>query len=361
MALTKGPAPPEVPRAPTSEPSLKGPTVGYIYGDNSNDRANLSKYLGQLLELETNGVRVSVTLRTGDGSKVGWFRKEDVAPSISRDPGLVALVLTANTVMLITRQEAVKHGYKFGSAKAPAPPAPVQNSEASRQFEKEKKLRELLFLPARLKIQYSEQGHWLMSDDGDHWLHLIESGTTNYLLGRLETARQYAFDNYEYLYPENFYLREKTISNAKAAVAAAPAAAKTQTQPPKETAMSNISAKVTAAINVNKSAAETAGYMEAGRLANNQAAKLAAKHLPMMLRGYADTPLGKLVIANLASAAVKQLRPNDATLNELTEAMIVQGFQSLYQTVDLDGILDSLLSSPELQKATSKLKASQAE
>src|SRR6478752_2220874 len=49
----------------------------------------------------------------------------------------------------------------------------------------------------------------------------------------------------------------------------------------------------------NKTTAKQAAFNEVGRIANNVAAKTLAKHLPAMARGYADTPIGKLLIANL--------------------------------------------------------------
>jgi hypothetical protein len=108
-------------------------------------------------------------------------------------------------------------------------------------------------------------------------------------------------------------------------------------------------------INNNKSAASQAGYLEAGRIANNQFTKLAAKSLPMMLRGYADTAVGKLVIANLAQMAASHLRPQDATLAKLTGAMTVAAYQGVIQTVDIEGWLNELLGSPEIKRAMDKL------
>ena len=111
---------------------------------------------------------------------------------------------------------------------------------------------------------------------------------------------------------------------------------------------------------MNKSAAADAAYMEAGRIANNGAAKLAGKHLPFMLRGYADTPLGKLVIANIAVMAAAQLRPNDMTLARLAEAMTVEAFQAVYQEVNVEAMIASLLGSDEMKAALSKLPAASA-
>lgn len=126
----------------------------------------------------------------------------------------------------------------------------------------------------------------------------------------------------------------------------------------KENTMMNFAQTTTSLINNNKSAAAQAGYLEAGRIANNQFTKLAAKSLPMMLRGYADTAVGKLVIANIAQMAAAQLRPQDATLAKLTGAMTVAAYQGVIQTVDIEGWLNELLGSPEIKRAMDKLNVS---
>ncbi len=123
---------------------------------------------------------------------------------------------------------------------------------------------------------------------------------------------------------------------------------------PKENKM-NFSNATTKFFDTNKSAATQAGYLEAGRIANNQFVKVAGKALPMMVRGYADTPVGKLLIANIAQMAAAQLRPNEPTLAKLTNAMTVAAYQEVIQTVDIEGWLNELLESPELKRAIAKL------
>jgi len=112
---------------------------------------------------------------------------------------------------------------------------------------------------------------------------------------------------------------------------------------------------VNKAIELNKAAATSAAFLEAGRIANNQLTKVASKKLPIVVRGYADHPLGKLVIANLAAMAAQHFRGDDANLKKLTSAMTVQAYQELIQTVDIEGIIDELLESKEVKRALSKL------
>ena len=128
-------------------------------------------------------------------------------------------------------------------------------------------------------------------------------------------------------------------------------AAPTNPQPQKGNTMS----KFDAILSQNQSAAQTGAIMEAGRIANNQVAKLAAKQLPMMVRGYADTAVGKVIIANLAAQGAKYFRPEDTRLAALTDAMMVQAFQAMLQTVDIEGFVDELLESKDIKRAMSKL------
>lgn len=122
-------------------------------------------------------------------------------------------------------------------------------------------------------------------------------------------------------------------------------------QLPKENTMLN---KI---IESNKSAIKSAGYLEAGRMANTQVAKLASKKLPMMLRGYADTAIGRLVIANLAQMAAAQFKPNNQKLAKITEAMVVESYTQVIQEFDLDGMMEELLKSATMTKAMKVLDA----
>lgn len=278
------------------QPQLAGPIVDKIFQAGTDNSLShpakdvLKPYAGKLLDLRTNTARSSVSLATAEGHNVGWFRKSDVDSAIRINYNAsVALVITFDSVMLITPEEAEQFGYKMAGAAVD-----VLRADS---------------LPA------------IGSPPGE--------------------ITTYKYDKFSVPNPPIDPVNDVRVE--------------TQTQPQKETIMSKIAQTATAVIESNKSAATQAGYLEAGRLANKQAAKLAGKHLPIMLRGYADTAIGQLVIANLAQIAVKQLRPNDPTLVKLTDAMTVQAFQGLYQTVDLDGIIDSLLSSTEMQRAVGKL------
>lgn len=105
----------------------------------------------------------------------------------------------------------------------------------------------------------------------------------------------------------------------------------------------------------NTQLATSAAVLEAGRIANKQASKLIAGQLPLMARGYADTPVGRLVIANLAGIALDHFRPDDQKLRALTNAMTVQAYQELIQTLDVDGFIEKLLEDKSIKSALAKL------
>lgn len=119
--------------------------------------------------------------------------------------------------------------------------------------------------------------------------------------------------------------------------------------------VSNLQAKCASAVDTvltnNKSAAKQAAFLEAGRIANNQLAKVAGKSLPMMMRGYADTPVGKLVIANLALTAAQHFKPGNAQLAKLTQAMAAQAYSEIYQNFKIEEMIDSFLADAKIQKA----------
>lgn len=111
----------------------------------------------------------------------------------------------------------------------------------------------------------------------------------------------------------------------------------------------------------NKAVAVNAGYMEAGRIANNQVTKLVAAKAPLMVKGYIDTPVGKVVLANLTAMAVEQFRPTDAKLKKVSVAMMTQAYQELIQTVDIEGMLNELTSSDGIKAALAKVASNEDE
>lgn len=114
-------------------------------------------------------------------------------------------------------------------------------------------------------------------------------------------------------------------------------------------------------ITTNKNLATSAAYFEAGRIANNQISKIVAAKAPLMVKGYVDTPLGKLVVANIFALAVEQFRPNDVQLAKLRNAMITSAYQELIQTINIEGMFTELMENASIKNALTKVSESEVE
>lgn len=114
----------------------------------------------------------------------------------------------------------------------------------------------------------------------------------------------------------------------------------------------NIMAKsVNAVIEQNISLGTSAAFLEAGRIANSQLSQMASKKLPIMVRAYADTALGRLLLANVALMARDHFRPNDERLAKLVNAMTVSAYQEVLQNFDIEAMIEDLISNKTIVKA----------
>ena len=111
---------------------------------------------------------------------------------------------------------------------------------------------------------------------------------------------------------------------------------------------------VSKAVDTNKKAATTAAVLETGRIANKALTKMLAPKLPIMVRGYLDTPIGRLVLANAVKMAFDQFKPDNATAQRLANGMIISAYSEAIQSFDIEGILDDLMSDNKILKALAK-------
>jgi hypothetical protein len=116
-----------------------------------------------------------------------------------------------------------------------------------------------------------------------------------------------------------------------------------------------VTSRLSTAVAVNGEAMKNAAFLEAGTIVNKQLTKLASAKLPMMVRGYADSPVGKLVIANLFAVVIREMRKDDKALNRLAEASLEAAHLDMIRTLDIDGLIDELLSSESIKRAMGKV------
>lgn len=352
-----------LPKKPVRINLTDSPRVTEIFVDGGGAKADLGKHNGKLLHLHTNDARVSVTLQDDRGVTVGWDRKV-AFPDAEDVGGKVALVVNRSTVCIISKGDAITNGCKFlePSVKAEEELFDAEADgqvlvgwrQAGKTTEASNRLKKLLFIPQQLQVQmHRDRRFWMISDDNEHWLHLVDTVAD---AQALDNARIYAYENYR-----RHYTDQGAIETLEKMIQEASPKQETQTQTEKETTMNMLNrTSVATILSTNKQAATSAAYLEAGRLANNAFSSFAKAKAPFMVKGYIDTPVGKLVLANIAVIAQRELRPNDDKLAKLTAAMATQAFLEIYQDFDIEGVLANLLDSAEVKRAFNKLDASEA-
>jgi len=107
---------------------------------------------------------------------------------------------------------------------------------------------------------------------------------------------------------------------------------------------------VTRTMDANVDAAKVAAQIAMGKTLNAVVAKQLSdrKVLPIMVRGYADTAFGAVVIANAADFAVKQFNIQNPKARIATEAMMQAAMVELLAQVDFEGIINDVLSNVTL-------------
>lgn len=112
------------------------------------------------------------------------------------------------------------------------------------------------------------------------------------------------------------------------------------------TFMSKLKATALTTVDQNKEAAIIAAKMEAGRVINKQVIKQAAKHVPFWAKGYLDTPLAPVVLAN--AVAMLGNHTGNAKVQKVSELMLLAAADVTVQSFNLDKIIDDVLSGIKL-------------
>lgn len=274
------------------------------------------------------------------------------------------------------------HLYSLGVVAQPAPPAFQAPSPPSKLYLfkgeigessghravllQQGKAYRLRTTTVRASIDLIEEGGgqagWIRKADIPYWnaiadrldrFYAVAEGSALYLSEDLELLVQYVKKSPQ---PSDSPLAPRAIKAGEKLFYSP----ETNTTITKETTM-NFNAKnlFSRLIDTNKRVAADAGYLEAGRLANNAVGNFLAGRLSWIERFFnrkhLQSPAGKLVIANGALLLAAQLRPDDARVKKLTEAMATQAYQELYQQVDIEGMIENLLASPDIKRALRKI------
>ena len=114
----------------------------------------------------------------------------------------------------------------------------------------------------------------------------------------------------------------------------------------KETFMSKLKTTTLNTLEQNKQAAIIAAKVDAGRIINKQVIKQLKPHVPMLLRGYLDTPLAPVIAANVV--AMIGNHTDNSKVKKVSELMLLGAADATVQSLNLDKIIDDVLAGIKL-------------
>ncbi|QBQ80794.1 hypothetical protein VAH1_00187 [Escherichia phage vB_EcoS_VAH1] len=114
----------------------------------------------------------------------------------------------------------------------------------------------------------------------------------------------------------------------------------------------NAMTKIANIVAANKSAVVNAAKLEAGKIALTQITKVAAKKAPFIIKGYIDTPIGRVVIANLLSVAVDQYAPSNQKAKAVADAAMEAAMLEMVQSFNIAEMIDEMVKGIDISTFT---------
>lgn len=111
--------------------------------------------------------------------------------------------------------------------------------------------------------------------------------------------------------------------------------------------------KISSVIDKNKAALIQAGKIEAGSIVMKRISKLVTPQLPFMVRAYADTPAGRLVMANIFNFAVTQYAGNNKNAVLLADAALQGSMVEMLQSFNFNDLIDKVIEGVDTSKLVS--------
>lgn len=119
----------------------------------------------------------------------------------------------------------------------------------------------------------------------------------------------------------------------------------------------NTMTKIANIVAANKSAVVNAAKLEAGKIALTQITKVAAKKAPFMIKGYIDTPIGRVVIANLLSIAVDQYAPSNQKAKAVAGAAMEAAMLEMVQSFNIAEMIDEMVKGIDISTCTTNTES----
>jgi hypothetical protein len=117
--------------------------------------------------------------------------------------------------------------------------------------------------------------------------------------------------------------------------------------------MAKVADIVSSTLEANKQAVTTVVEITIGKATIKTAKKLIKPKLPMFLKGYADSPIFDVVIANMLQVAVETRFKDNEKLRKLSKATMTAAALTIADHFDIDGMIDNFINSITLPKGVS--------
>jgi hypothetical protein len=105
---------------------------------------------------------------------------------------------------------------------------------------------------------------------------------------------------------------------------------------------------------VNTEAAKVAAKQEIGGMLNDRLIKIVQPKLPIMIRGYAETEIGKLALANAFAAAIVNFGYENDKLTLAAEAMTYAAMKDFVEGFNFREMVDEFLDGVDLSVLETK-------
>jgi hypothetical protein len=102
---------------------------------------------------------------------------------------------------------------------------------------------------------------------------------------------------------------------------------------------------VSSTLDANKQAVTTVVEITIGKATIKSARKLIKPKLPMFLKGYADSPIFDVIIANMLQIAVETRFKDNEKLRKLSKATMNAAALTIAEHFDIDGMIDDFINS----------------
>ena len=93
----------------------------------------------------------------------------------------------------------------------------------------------------------------------------------------------------------------------------------------------------------NKEAAKVAARLTAGNILNDRAVKIITPKLPLVAKGYAQTEVGKAVIANVVAGAIIHFAPTNDKAVMASQAMVHSAMANLVGSFNIEEMVNDFI------------------